>query len=170
MISDAFSCFAVLCGELAPELAEKYRVLHEAMNEAVNRNFFDEEQGTYRTRIGDPKGRRHALTQAWALFSGAVPKEQKLTVLENMIQKEMISCSLCNYIYLFEELLKYGEKYRGYVRGEIERIWGNMLLSGATSFWETERGASDFGNAGSLCHGWSATPVYIYRKYKLLEY
>ena len=40
--------------------------------------------------------------------------------------------------------------------------YGYMLREGATSFWETICGADDFGDAGSLCHGWSALPVYYY--------
>ena len=35
-----------------------------------------------------------------------------------------------------------------------------MIARGATTFWETEKGAEDFNNAGSLCHGWSAMPVF----------
>ena len=30
--------------------------------------------------------------------------------------------------------------------------------------WETILGDADFDNAGSLCHGWSAMPVYYYNK------
>lgn len=37
-----------------------------------------------------------------------------------------------------------------------------MLKAGATSVWETTDGASAFNNAGSLCHGWSASPIYFY--------
>jgi len=37
-----------------------------------------------------------------------------------------------------------------------------MLDRGATAFWETIKGADDFGGAGSLCHGWSALPIYYY--------
>ena len=40
--------------------------------------------------------------------------------------------------------------------------FGKMMDAGATSFWETEKGEADFGGAGSLCHGWSALPVYFY--------
>lgn len=59
--------------------------------------------------------------------------------------------------------------YRDYVRQEIEAVWGKMLYAGATTFWETDGGASDFDNAGSLCHGWSAVPIYLYGKYNLLN-
>ena len=37
-----------------------------------------------------------------------------------------------------------------------------MLDAGATTFWETELGAEDFGGAGSLCHGWSALAVHYF--------
>ena len=44
----------------------------------------------------------------------------------------------------------------------IREEWGYMLSKGATSFWETIKGAADFDGAGSLCHGWAATPaVYL---------
>ena len=42
-----------------------------------------------------------------------------------------------------------------------------MLYNGATSFWETIKGHADFGEAGSLCHGWSAIPIYFYQAYLL---
>ena len=42
-----------------------------------------------------------------------------------------------------------------------------MLFAGATSFWETDAGAWDFERAGSLCHGWSAVPIYLYYRYVL---
>ena len=42
-----------------------------------------------------------------------------------------------------------------------------MLDAGATTFWETELGATDFDGAGSLCHGWSAVPLYIICHYFL---
>ena len=42
---------------------------------------------------------------------------------------------------------------------------GCMLALGATSFWETIDGGDAFSKAGSLCHGWSAVPVYFWHKY-----
>ena len=60
-------------------------------------------------------------------------------------------------------LLTDREKYRDFVLTDIDRRWGRMLDAGATSFWETMLGQEGFGNAGSLCHGWSAMPIYYYR-------
>ena len=43
---------------------------------------------------------------------------------------------------------------------DIRRKYGYMLEQGGTTFWETEKGWQDFDGAGSLCHGWSAIPVF----------
>ena len=51
----------------------------------------------------------------------------------------------------------------------IKEYFGAMVSRGATTFWETDLGHADFHNAGSLCHGWSAVPIYLYGKYNLLK-
>ena len=66
-------------------------------------------------------------------------------------------------IFRFDALLQVDkEKYADFVLQEIDTIYENMLAQGATSFWETALGEADFDGAGSLCHGWSAIPVYYY--------
>ena len=62
--------------------------------------------------------------------------------------------------FVYDALLKSGDEYKDYVIDEIKRVYSKMLDYGATSFWETELGWVDFGFAGSLCHGWSASPAY----------
>ena len=44
-----------------------------------------------------------------------------------------------------------------------------MLDHDATSFWETIGGEKDFGGAGSLCHGWSAMPIYYFHLLGLVK-
>jgi hypothetical protein len=41
-----------------------------------------------------------------------------------------------------------------------------MLSQGATSFWETLEGVTIEDYSNSLCHGWSAMPVYYYHLIK----
>lgn len=73
-------------------------------------------------------------------------------------------------IFRFDALLAVDkEKYSSFVLQEIDRIYGKMLQEGATSFWETEKGAADFDGAGSLCHGWSAIPIYYYHVLKIVK-
>ena len=99
------------------------------------------------------------------LYVDTVPEQYVETVAESIVVGDLMSCSLSMSIYVYEALLKNSEKYRCYVLNEIERIWGKMLFAGADTVWETELGADDFAKAGSLCHGWSAVPVYLFGKY-----
>ena len=55
------------------------------------------------------------------------------------------------------------EKWQGYVLNEIWKDYGTMVGAGNT-VWETADGASAFNNAGSLCPGWSAIPIYYYAR------
>ena len=61
------------------------------------------------------------------------------------------------------------EKYSEYILNDIDNSFGGMLKAGATSFWETLLGKDDFEGSGSLCHGWSALPVYYYKKLGVIK-
>ena len=64
-------------------------------------------------------------------------------------------------------MMRQRDRYVREMFADIAEKWGYMLYHGATTFWETIAGSSDFGNAGSLCHGWSAIPIYFYHEYAL---
>ena len=64
-------------------------------------------------------------------------------------------------------LLSAGDKYSRTAFARVARTWGDMLTQGATTFWETEQGGWDFDRGGSLCHAWSAVPLYLYMAYAL---
>lgn len=168
LVSDAFYCFARLCDAVKPHLSPHYDELHEKVNKAIHKFFFDSERKLYVTRKGHGAGKEvHAFTQALVLYAGAVPQDVKHEVIQNTITGNIIPCTLSSSIYLYDALLNEGDTYSDYVRIEVERRWGSMLFKGATSFWETDEGERDFDNAGSLCHGWSAVPVYIFKKFNI---
>jgi hypothetical protein len=77
-----------------------------------------------------------------------------------------VATTLSQSFYKFEAILL-DSSYAAFVRDFINRDWSKMLFAGATSFWETLSGGWDFNHAGSLCHGWSGTPVYFYGAYGL---
>ena len=70
--------------------------------------------------------------------------------------------------YFYDALLSVGDDYKDYVIKDIEDKYGYMLSCGATTFWETIEGWHAFSSAGSLCHGWSALPIYYFDKFNLL--
>ena len=72
----------------------------------------------------------------------------------------MIPVTLSMTAFVYDALLLFGDKYKNMILEDIKTRYSAMLAAGATTFWETEKGWEDFGGAGSLCHGWSAIPVY----------
>lgn len=168
LVSDAFYCYARICDVICPTKSLHYDELHKRMNQAMHRHFYDKERKVYVTRKGDGKDSPvHAYTQALMLYVGVVPEEVEADVIENVLKGDMVQCTLSGSIYLYDSLLQADKKYRDFVKVEIEKRWGAMLFAGATTFWETDKGHTDFRNAGSLCHGWSAVPIYLQMKYQL---
>jgi hypothetical protein len=80
----------------------------------------------------------------------------------------MIPSTLSMGIFRYEALLRDPVRYKDKVLLEIEERFSRMLKAGATTFWETDCGEADFSGAGSLCHGWSAIPIYFYARYREL--
>lgn len=163
-VYDAFLCFAEICDILKKnDIGIKYRDLAEKIKMAVNEMFWDEQNGAYRTRAD--KEPRHILTQGLMLYTGIATDDKKDAVAARIMEKKYIPCSLSMSLYVYEALLQHSESNKSFVLKEIEEIWGKMLDCGCQTFWETEIGADDFEKAGSLCHGWSAVPVYLFGKY-----
>ena len=77
--------------------------------------------------------------------------------------RAMIPATLSMKPFVYDALLTFGDTYKDYILQNIRTTYGKMLQAEATSFWETEKGQNDFDGAGSLCHGWSAMPVYYLR-------
>ena len=78
--------------------------------------------------------------------------------------KDITDITLSMNTYFYDALLSFGEDYNDYIIKDIEEKYEYMLSCGATTFWETIKGWRDFVNAGSLCHGWSALPIYYFDK------
>ena len=77
----------------------------------------------------------------------------------------MIETTLSMTALKYDALIKVDkDKYANVILSHIDKMYEFMLNNGATTFWETLLGAKDFNGAGSLCHGWSAMPIYYYKK------
>lgn len=142
---------------------EKIDTIYDGFHKA----FYCEEYKAYKTYIEDKESHFSQLTQALALCSQCVPEEYQNDVRKNLINNKFVECSLSHSVYKYDALMQDADKYAEVVLSDIENKWGYMLYHGATSFWETILGESDFDGAGSLCHGWSAIPAYIFWRYIL---
>ncbi len=160
----ALDAYAELLGE---EGANEYRALAEQLRENCRKRFYDAAKAEYFTY--EEKGilsHKAEYTQYLAMRSG-VEKDCAALCKKLTAEHDLIPLTLASYFFKYEVLLSQGG-YEQYILEDIDRIWGDMLDKGATTFWETAKGEADFDGAGSLCHGWSAVPVYVY--HKLIEW
>ena len=161
-VADGFRCFAQLCSMMG-ENGEVYQNYYEEMANAMHRYFYRSAQGGYATLISDdvPK---HELSQGMMLYLDRVPDRKPVEQL--VLSGKLLKATLGLSVYVYEGMMLCGN-HKDFVRQDVETRWGMMLDRGCDTFWETERGASDFNGAGALCQGWSSIPLYLFGHYDL---
>ena len=151
-------------------LADKYEKYSKRIARAARKLFWNQEKKLFASYVLNGTQEHYAeYTQSIAVYTQVSTSNQAVRLC-NVLSKEneLIKISLSNYLFKYCALLNTSDAYRDYVVNDIKKVWGKMLFVGATSFWETEQGEADFGGAGSLCHGWSSSPLYVLNKYKLV--
>ena len=126
---------------------------------AIKNMLYDKERGLF--KISENGTLFGQLGNAIAILAGLGDE----SIAEKVAQcLDMTPATLSMKPFIYDALLKFGDKYESYVIEDIKTVYKKMLDYGATSFWETELGWRDFDDAGSLCHGWSASPVHYLTK------
>lgn len=170
-LSLALQSLAAICAFIGKDAdGEKYASAAVSLNRAIAANFYDAERGLFRSFDDRHLNDYSVLTNSLCLLCGAaegLDKTRILEILENNGGEydgiRVIPNTLSMNSFRFDALLKTDpKKYRDVILNELDRDYLFMLRNGATSFWETIKGDFDFGYAGSLCHGWSALPIYYY--------
>jgi hypothetical protein len=159
---------AIKIFEICKKPTKRYEQKLDEIQKAFNEAFYDEEKKLYCTYISKGKKEHYCeLVQTLALCTDVCPKDKQEYIRSVVASEnsELIKVTLSHSIFKIDALMQESEKYGSLMMDYIAKNWGYMLKNGATSFWETLNGASDFGNAGSLCHGWSAVPIYFYFAY-----
>ena len=136
------------------------------LNEAIRVEFYNRSRGLCRTQ----KDVEHyaALTNSLCILAGVFEGREAEIAAERMISDEdVVPASLSMRCFFYDALIAVDkEKYTPYILSHIEKTYRPMIELGNGTVWETDLGESDFDNAGSLCHGWSAIPVYYYNLLK----
>lgn len=142
-------------------VSSDYCILAQRVNQAARQRFYDETRGIFVNSSIDSRGSE--LVNALAILCGAAPDEKALAQKLAANTDDWTPATLSMTCFLYDALLKADRKaYAPFILADIDRKYEKMLDAGATSFWETEKGEADFDAAGSLCHGWSAMPIYYY--------
>lgn len=148
-----------------PDAAYRYEKQKLRLTVAAHR-FWDEDRMAYVTTVGSGAQRQfHELTQALMVCAGLTDDERTRLICDRMIDPKtegFVPVSLSYTMFKYMALLKNKERYEAYIWQNIADIWGPIVYSGATSFWETRQGGWDFDAAGSLCHGWASVPIWVY--------
>lgn len=145
------------------EKAKKYLAVAEKLKEKINEKFYNAEKGLYVTY---KNGMCHQYVNSLAVITGVADKNKAEIIFDKIIKKspEIIEASLSMIPFTFEAMIMTDkEKYKNYILNVTDSLCQYMLDRGATSYWETIKGAEDMEGCGSLCHGWSAFAVRYYR-------
>ena len=153
--------FALMAYDEILKLCTRPPVFTEKINElrTLARDFFYDTQ----SKAFLTEGHKTELLNALAVKAEIVTGEEAEHICRMLASKEMISCSLSMKCFVYDALIKTDcKKYRDFILNDIRQTYEPMIEGGTV--WETVVGATDFDNAGSLCHGWSSTPIYYYSK------
>jgi len=145
------------------EEAEYYSAKLTEITYAVRKKFYNEERGLFRSFEGEEEYSQ--LVNSLAILCGAAKGEDAERICETLTEENsgLTETTLSMTAFKYDALLKADrEKYADFVLRHIDNTFEKMLDAGATSFWETVLGKDDMNGSGSLCHGWSALPVYYY--------
>ena len=144
--------------ELCRMLGRKAEMNVAALKDAIVENFYDESKGFYYL---SNRGERiyGQLGNAFAKLAGLSGENMDKAIKGEC---DVIPATLSMLGFVYDALLDGSEEMKRYVLDDIREKYGYMLEQGATSFWETMEGEAAFHYAGSLCHGWSAMPIYYY--------
>ena len=160
LVSLGLQNMAIIAEEIG--VAQDYLHKAESLNRHIRESFWNAEESIC---YDSPE---HVLCSqlgnALAVLCGAIIGQEAQAVAEHLVADQTLTpISLSMVCFKYDALLKVDrETYASFVLEDIEKIYTPMIDFGSTTVWETELGQADFSNAGSLCHGWSALPIYYY--------
>lgn len=150
----SLNCMFIYVAKMYNELRGK-NVETDDMKKTVRETLYVPEKNAF--RLSNLSGKMSVLGNSLAVLAGVGDEKTVDAIIRG---DGMIPVTLSMNAFKCDALLLFGDKYKRYIIDDIKAKYGKMLDEGATTFWETELGADDFGGAGSMCHGWSAIPIY----------
>lgn len=149
------------------EAAAWYGMLCTSARENFHKTFWCQDLGCYASyKIEDTFYHTSETVQALAVCAEAVPESHR-SILSNLLNEKAgfetpwLPVNADTLIYKYEALLALDNAVTG-ILTHIQQYFGNMLLKGATTFWE-----SADGKTGGRCYGSSSIPIIVYFRYLL---
>lgn len=155
----ALEAYDDICRKLS--VTNAYAGIADSVRKAARKRYLNEDTGLF--YISGRDERPTELANSLAVLSGIAEGDIAVKICEKLSHNELISCSLSMKTFKYDAMLSCDrDKYKDDVLNEIRHSYSIMLDAGSDTVWETAEGAAAFDNAGSLCHGWSAIPIYYF--------
>ena len=148
----AMRYYEKLCGIRKIEFSFDYENFSSKVRERFNKN------GRY--VLNENTSLNSELGNGLVYLSGIDCDKKVVKDIAGSLCDVKVSLPMIGFVY--DAMLKCNSGYKEYVLKDITEKYQYMIDKGATTCWETIKGAEDFLGAGSLCHGWSALPVYYF--------
>lgn len=153
------------------EKAAVWQAKADALAQRIHEVFFDAANECYQAVKDGDDPFIYEHVQAIMLAGNLVPAEQLPVILNTLCRKKkdtMRKVDLSALYYFITALMKQEDgDLHAYLLEYLRELFEPMILSGATSLWETRQGAADFGGCASLCHAWGAAMPYFCGRYLL---
>lgn len=157
----ALDAYAKICNMLFRK--NQFADLADTIRSAARNAYYNKETGLF--FILNPAEQPTELANSIAVLSGIAEEVCAAGICRKLADNKLVPCSLSMKTWKYNALLQVNEgQYRDAVLNEIRVTYKKMLDQGSTTVWETIDGAQAFDGAGSLCHGWSAIPIYYYHR------
>ncbi len=152
----------------------EYEAKYEMLKKNINSFYWNSNKGAYVDSFAS--GRNHVTRHAniFAILFDIADKQQKEQIVQNVLCNDEIPQITTPYFKFYEmdALCKMGRLEEVLTR--IREYWGGMIKRGAVTFWEEydpdvpeEEQYDMYGDrfGKSLCHAWSASPIYLLARY-----
>lgn len=151
-----------------PAAAAAYGNAAERRRAAARTRFWSESAGAYRDCTDSARTGRHA--NFLAVLAGVATDAEREQLVSRVLLNPAIPAVGTPYMRSLEMMALARCGLRDAMAENMRSYWGGMLAAGASTFWERyDAGLSGdahyamYGRpyGASLCHGWSAGPVFL---------
>lgn len=142
------------------DIPENIGSLKNQLNSAVNLRLYDKDRGLYFNGDRAVNGFSE-IGNALAVLCGAAGEKSDYICRQLTEECEMSAATTSMLPFKYDALILCDkDKYSEYILRDIDKKFAKMIDSDTTTVWETFD--LEFGDAESMCHGWSAVAVYYY--------
>lgn len=175
LFAKAMECYSFLCGQLKYDDRECGKKAKQ-LQKNIQNMYYDQEKKVFIDSF--ESGKRNVTKQNNILAYLFLPctQEQKQNIYEKVINSTKVPAITTPYFKFYENQVRCENGDIDSMQEELEQYYGGMLDLGATTFFEEYNpklhGAEHYAMYGapyekSLCHAWSASPIYLLGAYRL---